>query len=82
MGYHVTEIPKGTVGETSKIDEELAEFHDALLQDNQIMAVLELSDLLGAIEAWLEKHHPSISLKDLITMKAATRRAFQDGSRK
>lgn len=80
-GYHLTEIPKGTLGDMSKIEEEFAEFKDAMSQDNRIMALQELSDLIGAIEAFtLSKHN--VTLSDLIQMKNATKRAFESGHRK
>ena len=76
MGYHKTEIPRGKYGEFSKIREEFLEAEDALEQDNKIMLMVELSDLVGSIEAY-----HNITLDDLITMKEATKRAFTDGTR-
>lgn len=76
------EIPKGEFGEISKIEEELCELVDADSQGNKIMVLCELSDLLGAVEGYLEKHHPSMSLSDLLIMKDATKRAFKSGHRK
>lgn len=81
VGYHVTLIPNGTFGEVSKIEEELAEFKDALAQKCSVMAILELADLIGAIEGWLDRYHPSIELGDLLSMTAITKRAFQSGHR-
>ncbi len=80
MGYHKTKIEKGVLGEFSKIREEFLEAEDALEQDNKVMMLVELCDLIGAIEAYSEKHN--MSLNDLITMKDATKSAFLDGSRK
>ncbi len=54
MGYHNTEIEKGVLGQVSKITEEYKEFMDAVEQDNSIMELIELSDLLGAIESYTE----------------------------
>ena len=79
-GYHTTEIPKGKLGEFSKIEEEFFEAKDALEQENPIMVLLELSDMLGAIEEYCKKHN--ITLEDLAKMKVATSKAFQDGVRK
>ena len=73
-GYHKTEIPKGKLGESSKIDEEYLEFKDALLQNNPVMALCELSDLIGAIEAYAIRYN--VRLEDIIEMKNATQRAF------
>lgn len=81
-GYHVTEIKRGILGEVSKIEEEFNEFQDATMQGVAIMQLIELSDLLGAIEAWLENYHPNITLNELAKMKDVTRRAFESGKRK
>lgn len=81
MGYHITEIAKGKYGESSKIKEEIEELQDAEKQSNKIMALIELSDIVGAIQGYLERKHPGITLQDLITMSNATRSAFMDGSR-
>jgi len=80
MGYHRSEIVPGIHGEASKIREEFEEFQDALRQQNPVMLLVELSDLIGAIEGYTEKHY-NITLDDLVTMKNATQRAFADGTR-
>jgi NTP pyrophosphatase (non-canonical NTP hydrolase) len=80
MGYHNKEIPRGKFGEFTKIREEFLEAEDAIEQGNKIMLLVELSDLIGAIEGYCEKHN--IELEDLIKMKDATKRAFMDGTRK
>jgi hypothetical protein len=80
-GYHLREIPKGIIGESSKLLEEILELQDAELQDASIMALVELSDLVGAIQHYLEKHHASTSIEDLIIMSKITRRAFDNGRR-
>jgi len=80
MGYHVRKIDKGVLGEISKIKEEYSEFLDAHEQGNPVMKLLELSDLIGAIEAYTKAKY-SITLEDLIKMKNATKSAFEDGSR-
>jgi hypothetical protein len=81
MGYHLTEIINGKYGEVSKIQEELDELKDAIEQGNKIMALVELSDILGAIQGYLENYFPDITLEDLHKMTNATNRAFQDGTR-
>lgn len=43
------------------------------------MVLQELSDMLGAIEAYVAKYN--ITLIDLIIMKDATKRAFESGHR-
>lgn len=80
-GYHLKPFTHGVFGEASKIEEEMFEFLDALKQKNPIMALVELSDEIGAIRGWLAKHHPTVTLEDLITMNDATTRAFVNGHR-
>ncbi len=80
-GYHLRPISKGTFGEASKIEEEVQEFLEALEQGSPVMALVELSDLIGAIEGWLTKYHPTVTLDHLRTMSAATQRAFRNGHR-
>lgn len=79
-GYHLTEIPKGEVGEFSKIVEEFEEFKDAHAQNSKVMELVELSDLLGAIEDYLKKNN--MTLKDLKLFSDITKRAFASGERK
>ena len=81
MGYHVKKISKGVLGNQSKITEEYEEFLDSVNQNNPIMSLVELSDLIGAIEAYTIHKH-GITLHDLITMTKATQSAFKDGVRK
>lgn len=56
MSYHLRDIPKGILGEFSKIEEEFLEFLDAIEQNNILMALIELSDMLGAIQYYKEKY--------------------------
>ena len=81
VGYHVAKINRGTFGEADKIKEECDEFIDALEQGVDIMALVELSDMIGAVNGYLKKYHPSISLKDLVSMSKVTKRAFDNGQR-
>jgi hypothetical protein len=80
-GYHLAEIPKGEVGEVSKIVEEALELQDFDQQRTAVGGLVELSDLVGAIEAYLAKHHPSIGLSDLKTFADITKRVFENGHR-
>lgn len=80
MGYHVRSITKGILGEASKIQEELDELLDAEGQGNKILAICELADLYGALEAVAVRY--GLSMDDLKAMAHATARAFQDGSRR
>ena len=79
MGYHKREIKKGKLGTVSKIREELEELEDALDQGNRIMALCELSDLYGAIEALTS--NMGMTMEDLSIMSDATKRAFRTGRR-
>jgi hypothetical protein len=80
-GYHLREIEKGVVGELSKIYEEVEEIKDSAEQGVDIMLLVELSDLVGAVQLYLRKHHPSITLEDLVKMSNVTQRAFETGGR-
>lgn len=80
MGYHNNEIPKGILGEFSKIEEEFLELKDAHEQDHKILQICELADLVGAIEAYAKKWN--LTIEDVLQMKASTEGAFKDGSRK
>lgn len=79
-GYHLREIKRGEFGEVSKITEEYDEFIESLEQKNPVMALVELSDLIGAIEGYTLRHH-KITLDDLLALKNATKRAFESGHR-
>jgi NTP pyrophosphatase (non-canonical NTP hydrolase) len=81
-GYHLATIPKGELGEASKVLEECMEFMDAVQQNVRIMALCELADLQGAIKAYLQKHHPGIYFDDLDAMRRVTERAFRNGRRR
>jgi len=80
-GYHLSSIPKGVLGESSKILEELLELQDAEAQEAKVMALVELSDLVGAVEHYLHHHFPDITLSDLVKMSTITKRAFENGRR-
>ncbi len=80
MGYHRKKIEKGKLGDISKIKEEFEELMDAHNQKIEILEICELSDLIGAIEAYVKKWN--LTMGDLVDMKEATKRAFKDGSRK
>lgn len=81
FGYHLRAVKRGTLGDFSKIEEEVDELAESIEQCNPVMALVELSDLFGAMECYLAKHHPSITMLDLMTMSAATKRAFESGRR-
>lgn len=79
-GYHKFNIPKGTLGEASKITEEYLEFMDAVEQGSKVMELVELSDLIGATEEYLKKYN--LTIQDLIGFSDITKRAFKNGARK
>lgn len=78
-GYHLRDIPKGTLGELSKVREELEEAEDAAEQGVRIMLLVELSDLYGALDAVARAN--GVSMDDLRDMHTVTKRAFDSGSR-
>lgn len=80
-GYHIRDIPRGECGDVSKIMEEVRELEDAIEQGVRIMQLCELSDIVQAIRLNLRKHHPGVTLDDLIQMADVTERAFTDGTR-
>lgn len=61
VGYHLTTIEKSEYGTVGKVSEELLELIDAIGQDCKIMMLVELSDLVGAIEALV----PQINVKEI-----------------
>ena len=80
-GYHNKYIAKGVFGEFSKVSEEWQELLDAREQSNPIMELCEISDLVGALESYVKKKH-NITLEEILRMKDATKRAFENGHRK
>lgn len=80
-GYHLVAIARGELGEISKIREELDELADAMAQGSRVMALVELSDLMGAVQAFMERHLPGTSMQDLQTFSDITKRAFKNGRR-
>lgn len=79
-GYHLSDIPKGNLGEISKIVEEALELQDAHRQNSKIMELVELADLYGAIESYINRI--GIDFKDLKKFSDITKRAFENGRRK
>lgn len=80
MGYHIRDIPKGKLGELSKIFEEYSEFYDATIQKAKVLEICELCDLLGAIEAYTTSKY-NLTIEDLKQMADLTKKAFLEGSR-
>ncbi len=80
-GYHLRPIPQGVFGKLSKVREELEEAMDAEEQGVAIMVLVELSDLYGAVEGYLSKNFPDMTMDDLRDFSAVTKRAFENGHR-
>ena len=78
-GYHLYNITKGKLGKISKLKEEMEEFEDALAQDCKLMAMVELSDIYGALEALAETYN--LTMQDLAVFSDITKRAFINGVR-
>lgn len=64
FSWHNRPIKKGIYGEFSKVEEEVDEAREALEQNNHLMYLIELSDVIGAIEKIAENH--GLTLEDLI----------------
>jgi len=56
MKFHKAIIQKGIYGELSKIKEELDEAYDAESQNQDLMLLIELSDIIGAVEGVSKKY--------------------------
>lgn len=80
-GYHLTEIPRGVYGESSKLMEEVLEIQDAEQQGAKLMVLIEMSDLVGAIKGYLKDKYPGWTITDLEHMADITDRAFENGHR-
>lgn len=87
LGYSEFPIKKGVLGEISKIEEEYQEFLGAVRQGNRIMSLVEVADLIGAIELYLEAielylEKNNLSIEDALKMSKDTKRSFLEGQRK
>lgn len=80
-GYHLKEIPKRNYGSYGKIIEELEELNDAHEQGSKIMQLVELADVYGAIEGYLQENFPGMEMHDLKKFSDITKRAFKNGYR-
>ncbi len=79
MGYHKRKIEKGQYGEFSKIKEEFEELDDAVFQEDKILTLCELTDLIGAIEAYGETL--GVSIFQLLMFALKTKESFKEGKR-
>lgn len=80
MSYHKLKIHKHAVGSPYKIQEEFLEYIDAIATGNNVMAVQELSDLYGCIEAEIAKF--GMTIGELKIMSDLTKQVFNSGTRK
>lgn len=65
--FHINKnIPKGKLGEFSKIQEEFEELKDAVEQNDNVLTICELCDLVGAIEFYSSNYY-NLNLNDLKT---------------
>jgi hypothetical protein len=65
MKFHKREIKKGVYGDLSKIQEELDEAYDSEEQGQDLMLLIELSDIVGACAGVAKKY--GLSLDQLVT---------------
>ncbi len=61
MSYHTKHIPKGVVGEFSKIEE----LKDAVEQQDKVLTICELTDLVGAIQLFAASKF-NLSMEDKV----------------
>lgn len=80
-GYHIATIEKRRYGSLGKILEETEELTDAHRQGSNVMVLVELSDLYGAIEGFLQENYPQMKMSDLAKFSEITKRAFESGER-
>jgi hypothetical protein len=74
---HSQNIPKAELGTIAKIQEELSEAIDAEGQGLDLLVLIELSDIVGAVEAYAKKKY-NFSLDQLLLFarwKSGTRLA-------
>jgi len=75
---------KGTLGDLSKIREELEEVEEALEQGDKMLVLVEIVDLLGAIHLFLLKEYgPIMGLPQMVnfTMNMVKFRKHLDESK-
>ncbi|AFH21093.1 hypothetical protein CL97_gp209 [Cronobacter phage CR9] len=80
-GYHLDKIEKRRFGSLGKIQEEVEELVDAHRQGSHVMILVEMSDLYGAMQGFLEENYPGFKMEDLKKFSSITRRAFENGYR-
>ena len=76
MGYHIRNIPRGTLGEWSKVSEEIEEIIDALEQNLKPMVLIELCDCLGAIHSHAN-HEEEFNFENWVYITSTERNQYQ-----
>lgn len=66
ISFHELPIRKGIYGEISKIQEEVDEAIDSSVRGHRVMLLLELADIIGAIDGMLLKQFPEFTTEDLL----------------
>jgi len=77
--FHEKEIKKGILGELSKIQEELDEALEAEGRNQDLLLILELADIIGAVGLVSEKY--GISLDQLVTFAKLRRQVGEQVAR-
>lgn len=76
--FHVHPIRSGVYGELSKVQEELDEAVDAETRGQEILLLIELSDIIGAVAGVAERH--GHTLESLIQFSELRRSVFRQES--
>lgn len=63
--FHKRSIKKGRYGELSKVLEEVEEALDAQEQGHRFMMLIELSDIIGAVQGVLDKEGFNLTVEEL-----------------
>lgn len=58
-------VPEGVLGEFSKIEEEVDEMREALEQKNRVLVLIEMLDLLGAVDLYAQKQY-NLTLREMV----------------
>ena len=77
--FHEKEIKKGISGQLSKIQEELDEAFEAEGRKQDLLLILELADIVGAVGLASEKY--GISLDQLVTFAKLRRQVGEQVAR-
>lgn len=81
--YHKKPILKGDYGKSSKIIEEVREYEEAVRENATLVALCELADIKGAVDALIEKflREHVISKQAIERFSRQTRESFSIGKR-